>query len=259
MAIQISVELSHICPLEDITKHAAALESLGYHRVWVPDTMVNPWEAWLAAGMIIHQTNRIKIGLGVTNPYTRHPFVVAQMAATMQHISGGRLALSLGKGIGRALDKAGIDQHPSAVEECITILRGLLAGERISFKGHAFHIDGLRLRTLPLETVVPIYLAAIGPTSWEAALRVADGVATIWSDEVAETRRQVMAESTLPTAALVPFSLSTEKFFENKISSLEELEQRIETLEEAEIDEVIVAYRDMADLETAARLITGIG
>ena len=77
MNIHISVELSHVCPLEEITEHAAALESLGYYRVWVPDTIVSPWEAWLAAGLIVQHTTHLKIGLGVTNPYTRHPMVVA--------------------------------------------------------------------------------------------------------------------------------------------------------------------------------------
>ncbi len=255
MAIKISVELSHICPLEEITKHATALESNGYFRVWVPDTVVSPWEAWLAAGIIMQHTNRIEIGLGVTNPYTRHPVVVAQMAATMQRFSGGRLSISIGKGINRFLEKAGIEQHESAVEECITVLRGLIAGERTSFDGNAFHIDGMRIRTLPPEAAVPIYLAAIGPASWETAMRVADGVATIWSDTVAQTRRQVMAERTLPTAALIPFSLNREDFFEHQISSLADLRERVETLEEEGFDEVLVAYADMVDLETAAQLI----
>ncbi len=257
MAFNISVELSHVCPLEEITKHAAVLESHGFYRVWIPDTIISPWEAWLAAGLIMQHTSRLEIGLGVTNPYTRHPVVVAQMAATMQRLSGGRLALSIGKGIERVLEKAGIDQHVSAVEECITVLRGLIAGERTSIDGQAFHIDALRIRTLPPEKAVPIYLAAISPSSWETAMRVADGVATIFSDDLAEIRARVMVEKTLPTAALIPFSLSQEDFLEgwNRVSSLNELQECIEKLKAAGIDEVIVAYREMADLETAARLI----
>ena len=257
MAFNISVELSHVCPLEEITKHAAALESHGYYRVWIPDTIVSPWEAWLAASLIMQHTSRLEIGLGVTNPYTRHPVVVAQMAATMQRLSGQRLALSIGKGIERVLEKAGINQHDSAVEECITVLRGLIAGERTSIDGQAFHIDGMRIRTLPPDKVVPIYLAAISPPSWEAAMRVADGVATIWSDEIAEIRGRIMAERTIPTAALIPFSLSQGDFFEgwNRVSSLDELQECVEKVKVAGIDEVILAYRDIADLETAARLI----
>jgi alkanesulfonate monooxygenase SsuD/methylene tetrahydromethanopterin reductase-like flavin-dependent oxidoreductase (luciferase family) len=62
MAVKISVELSHICPLEEITQHAAALEANGYFRVWVPDTVVAQWEAWIAAGIIMQHTNRLEIG-----------------------------------------------------------------------------------------------------------------------------------------------------------------------------------------------------
>src|SRR5713101_5909410 len=69
MPIHVSAELSHVCPLEDITAHAAALESNGFYRVWVPDTVVSPWEEWLAASLIMQTTSRIRLGLGVTNPY----------------------------------------------------------------------------------------------------------------------------------------------------------------------------------------------
>jgi len=257
MTLTISVELSHVCALEEIPKHATALESLGYHRVWVPDTIVSPWEAWLAAGLIVQHTNCIMIGLGVTNPYTRHPLVVAQMAATMQHLSGGRLALSIGKGIPRLLEKAGIVQHASAVEECITVLRDLIAGERTSIDGQAFQIDGLRIRTHSPDKDIPIYLAAMSAASWETAVRVADGVATIFSDEMVDIRTQAMAEKKLPTAALIPFSLSQEDFLEgwNRARSLGELQECVQKMEAAGIEEVIVAYRDLADLETAARLI----
>jgi alkanesulfonate monooxygenase SsuD/methylene tetrahydromethanopterin reductase-like flavin-dependent oxidoreductase (luciferase family) len=255
MAIRISVELSHVCPIGDILKHTTVLESKGFYRVWVPDTVVSPWEAWLAAGLIVHNTERVRIGLGVTNPYTRHPLVAAQMAVTMQTVSQGRLALSLGKGIPRLLEKAGVTQHDTAVEECINIVRGLMAGERVSFRGQAFQIDAIQLRTIPPETTVPIYLAAIGPPSWETALRVADGIATFWSERVGELRQQMMAERTIPTAALIPFSLSLDDFFPQRVSTLDELERRVKNLEDDGFDEVIVGYGDLNDLSAAAELM----
>lgn len=256
MAIQISAELSHICPLDDIPAHAAALETFGFHRVWVPDTVVSAWEAWLAASVIVQTTQRLRIGLGVTNPYTRHPVVVAQMAATLQRLSQDRLALSLGKGIGRFLDKAGIQQHDTAVEECVAVVRRLLAGERTSFAGKAFQIDAMLLRTRPPETPVPFYLAAIGPASWQSALRVADGIATVWHDSLAETRRHWLREQTLPTAVLTPFAQTRDDFFARRVTSVEALRERVARLDEAGFDEVIVAYADLADLRAAARLIT---
>jgi hypothetical protein len=197
----------------------------------------------------------VHIGLGVTNPYTRHPVVVAQMAATMQRLSGGRWALSLGKGIARFLDKAGIMQHDTAVEECVTIVRRLIAGERTSFVGQAFHIDAMLLRTVPPETPVPIVLAAISPASWESALRVADGIVTVWSDTLAEMCQRWLTEHTLPMAVLIPFAQRRADFFMRPVSTLTELQRRVATLEAAGCDEIIVAYADLADLDTAARLL----
>ena len=255
MTIHISVELSHVCPLDGIARHAEMLEMGGFYRVWVPDTMVTPWEAWLAANMIAQQTTRLRIGVGVMNPYTRHPVVVAQMASTLQHFCGGRLALSIGSGVGWVLDKAGIEQHASAVEECITSVRSMITGERTSMNGHTFRIDGVRIRVIPPENSVDIYLAAVSPDSWETAMRVADGVATFWNEEMVETRRRVMADRSLPTAALVPFTLSPEGIFGQKTISENELGACVEAMEEAGIEEMMVGYRDLADLETVARLI----
>lgn len=256
MTIHISAELSHICPLDEVATHARALEAHGFHRVWVPDTVVSPWEVWLAASVIMQATQRLQIGLGVTNPYTRHPVVVAQMAATMQHLSQGRLTLSLGKGNGRFLEKAGIHQHDKAVEECVMALRQLIAGQRTTIAGEVFQIDAMLLRTRPPDVRVPIFLAAIGPSGWQTAMRIGDGVATIWSDKLAAIRQQWMAEHRLPAAVLIPFAQARSDFFARRVTEIDELRQRIVMLDAAGFDEVIVAYAEQADLETAACLIT---
>jgi len=255
MTIRISAELSHICPLDEVTTHARALEEFGFHRVWVPDTVVSPWEVWLAASAIMQTTSRLQIGLGVTNPYTRHPVVMAQMAATMQHLSRGRLTLSLGKGNSRFLEKAGIKQHEAAVEECVMALRRLIAGERTTIKGDVFQIDAMLLRTRPPATTVPIFVAAIGPSGWATAKRVADGIATVWSDTLLETRQQWMVEHPLPIAVMIQFAQTHSDFFSRRVTDLDELRQRIARLDAAGFDEVIVAYADQADLATAAHLL----
>jgi hypothetical protein len=72
-----------------------------------------------------------------------------------------------------------------------------------------------------------------------------------------DIRSQVVTEKTLPTAALIPFSLSQEDFLEgwNRTHSSEELQESVKKMEAAGIDEVIVAYRELADLQTAGQLI----
>jgi alkanesulfonate monooxygenase SsuD/methylene tetrahydromethanopterin reductase-like flavin-dependent oxidoreductase (luciferase family) len=247
--LKISAELSHLCPLTEIVGQARVLEDKGCYRVWVPDTIVSPWEAWLAASLIIQNTSRLRIGLGVTNPYTRHPVVMAQMACTLQLLSNGRLTLSIGRGIARFLEKAGIGQHEKAVEECVTILRHLTNGERYSFEGEAFRVDALRVRVEPPEKKIPIYMAAIGPAGWEKATRIADGLSTIWGEKINQLRHQYLDGKVVPVSVLVPFSVTRPDFFPNQVQSVEVLAERMSELEGAGFDEMIVAYGDRKDLE----------
>lgn len=253
MGIKKSVELSHVCSIDDITSQAQALEAGGFYRVWVPDTAVSQWEPWLAASLIMQSTTSLQIGLGVTNPYTRHPVTAAHLAASMQYMSGGRLALSIGKGIPRFLEKAGINQHDRAVEEHIEVMHGLMSGDRFSFRGEVFNIDGIQLRAPVPDPPVPIYLAAVGPASWETAVRAADGVVTFFSPTVSETRAQYMAKLNLPCAALIPFALNPpNKFFAQGVKSVGELKERTDILEQGGFDEVIIGYADQADIDAAA-------
>jgi alkanesulfonate monooxygenase SsuD/methylene tetrahydromethanopterin reductase-like flavin-dependent oxidoreductase (luciferase family) len=211
--------------------------------------MVSPWEAWLAASLIIQNTSRIRIGLGVTNPYTRHPVVMAQMACTLQALSQGRLTLSIGKGIARFLTKVGIEQHEKAVEECVTILRALTNGERFSFEGQVFQLEAVRLRMDMSEKKIPIYMAVVGPSGWKKAARLADGVSTFWGENIQESHHRYLNEKPLPVAVLVPFSLTRPDFFLNTVQSAEVLAEKVNELEEAGFDEIIIAYGDMKDLE----------
>jgi hypothetical protein len=103
---------------------------------------------------------------------------------------------------------------------------------------------------------VPLYLAAIGPDSWASAMRVGDGVATVWSDALPETRLQFMSDRVIPSAVLMPFAQTRTDFFARRVTTLEALQQRVAALEAAGFDEVIVAYADMADLQTAAQLVS---
>jgi hypothetical protein len=111
----------------------------------------------------------------------------------------------------------------------------------------------MRLRTTPPDTPVLIYQAAIGHASWETAMRTADGIATVWSDSLPEIRRRCMDERTIPTVVLIPFAQSRQDFFAKQVTSVDELKKRVDKLENAGFDEVMVAYAEIKDLETAAR------
>ncbi len=255
MGMRISAELSHICPLVDIGLHARVLEEKGFYRIWIPDTIVSPWEYWVASTVVAGNTNRIKVGLGVTSPYARSPVVLAQALATLNGLSSGRISLSLGKGTPRFLEKAGLNQHERAVEEAIQIIRGLVIGERVSFNGEAFQIDGMRLRTQPSLTPIPIYLAAVSETSWQLAARVADGIATFITDDLKAKKDRFLKEKDLPVSVLVPFSVKRKDFFRQTLNSPQKLAATIEQLESWRIDELILAYADLEDLDAMTHLL----
>jgi alkanesulfonate monooxygenase SsuD/methylene tetrahydromethanopterin reductase-like flavin-dependent oxidoreductase (luciferase family) len=184
---------------------------------------------------------------------------MAQMACTLQAFCQGRLALSLGKGIARFLEKAGIDQRDNALEECVTIMRHLISGDRFSLNGQVFKLDGIRLRTDPPEKKIPLYLAAIGDPGWGRAAKIADGVSTFWNGKIKETRDRHLGRNTLPVAVLIPFSISRADFFPSQVQSCDLLIERVNDLDAEGFDEVIIAYSDLNDLESVTSRFSEIG
>jgi hypothetical protein len=90
-------------------------------------------------------------------------------------------------------------------------------------------------------------------------MRIADGIATVWSPALGEMRQRWMTERVLPTAVLIPFAQARVDFFMHPVRSREELRQRVAQLDTWGYDEVIVAYADRADLEVTADLLVGSG
>ena len=255
MIMRISAELSHICPVADIGLHARALEERKYYRIWIPDTIVSPWEYWIASTLVVENTKQTRVGLGVTSPYARSPVILAQALSTLNNLSGGRISLSLGKGTPRFLEKAGLQQHENAVEEAICIIRGLVSGERVSFRGEVFQIDGMLLRTPPGPEPIPLYLAAVSEGSWQLAAKTADGIATFITDDLKAKKKKFLRERELPVAVLVPFSARRKDFFRQALNSPGQLAATIEQLQSWGIDELILAYADLEDLDVVSSVL----
>jgi G6PDH family F420-dependent oxidoreductase len=131
--------------------------------------------AWSILGAAAHATQRIGLMTYVTCPILRyHPAVVAQKAATMQILSGGRFRLGLGAG--ENLNEHVVGQRWPAVgarhemlREAIAIIRGLFAGaESFNFRGDHFDVEQARLWDLPAEPV-QVGVAVSGPDSCSLA------------------------------------------------------------------------------------------
>jgi alkanesulfonate monooxygenase SsuD/methylene tetrahydromethanopterin reductase-like flavin-dependent oxidoreductase (luciferase family) len=130
------------------------VESLGFDSMWMVDHFVNPvyadcpWmDAWtLLAGMATC-SKRARVGPLVTNIIYRNPALIAKQALTVDHLSGGRLALGIGAGSPDDLSHpmTGVNPWPnpervSRFEEIITIVDQMLRNPITTYKGHYYNV-----------------------------------------------------------------------------------------------------------------------
>lgn len=163
---------------DELRNYARVAEEAGFDSLWVTERYFHE-ETFSLLGFLAAATTRIRLGLGVTNPYTRNPALLGMSAATLDRISGGRFLLGLGRS-----DKWMIEgrmgmayERPLAhMKQTVAQLRQLLAGERVSGAGVYWDLKGVRLAVKPAQESLPIYLAAIGPKALRLAGAVADGV-----------------------------------------------------------------------------------
>lgn len=122
-------------------------------------------------------TGRVRLGTAVTEPYSRHPALIAMAVATLLELAPGRVSLGLGSG-GPGFPPMGIVRRrpTSALREAVTIIRGLLNGERVDFEGEVLSFRNGALNFAPRP--VPVYVAARGTRVLGVAGAVADGVIT---------------------------------------------------------------------------------
>jgi G6PDH family F420-dependent oxidoreductase len=136
--------------------------------------------AWSILGAAAQATERIPLMTYVTCPTLRyHPAIVAQKAATMQILSGGRFRLGLGSGenlnehvVGKRWPMAGV--RLEMLSEAVDIISGLFDGdESFNYRGKHFDVETAKLWDLPDERV-PIGIAVSGEDSCRLAGRKAD-------------------------------------------------------------------------------------
>ncbi len=161
-----------------LESYARAAETAGYESLWVTERYFHE-ETFTLLGFVAAVTQRLKLGTGVTNPYTRHPALLAMASASLDRVSGGRFILGMGRSEPFIIrDRLGLDyrQPRTVLAEAVGSIRNLLAGNRVDATGEQVTMRDTRLAILPVQQPLPIYLAALGPQALRLAGAVADGV-----------------------------------------------------------------------------------
>lgn len=154
---------------ESVLRLASWAEEAGLDSVWVGDSLTAKprLEAMTTLAAIAARTSRVRIGTAVMLMALRHPVLLAQMAGTVDLISGGRL--QLGVGVGGAFNamqqaewrNADVDRRTRArrLEEMLSIIKGLNTGQPFSFTGRHFRLDDVVMEPTPVQAGgVPVYL-----------------------------------------------------------------------------------------------------
>ncbi len=153
-------------------------EDNGFDSLWVTERYFHE-ETFVMLGFLAAVTQRLKLGVGVVNPYTRNPALLAMASATLDRLSGGRFLLGLGRSERQVIqDKMGIPYGNSrtALVDTVRHLRQLFAGERVTATDGRNKLRSVRLATMPIQTRLPIYLAGIGAKGLRLVGEIADGV-----------------------------------------------------------------------------------
>lgn len=153
-----------------------AADACGYDSFWIPEAWEH--EAFTTLAELAVRTERIHLGTGIINVFSRSPALIAMSAATLDEMSGGRFRLGLGTSGARVIeDFHGIPYNKplTRLRETITIVRALLSGEAVDFKGECFEVHRFKLGFKPLRESIPIYVAGLSPKSLHQIGEVADG------------------------------------------------------------------------------------
>jgi 5,10-methylenetetrahydromethanopterin reductase len=156
---------------------ARAAEANGFASVWFAE---NPMERGVMAAMAACAvaTQRVELGVGVWNPYLRHPAQIAMEIGALDELSEGRAALGLGSGLSASIKRLGIDNSKplAAMRDTFAIVRGLLAGKTVTYKGTVFSVEDAKLSYTPRRPDLPLLMAARGPQALALSARIADGL-----------------------------------------------------------------------------------
>lgn len=197
-SLKVSAWLSVSWPTHDVLAVASEAEQAGYHGIWLADHfMVNtetiePSDSGLhecfslLAGLAV-AVPRVRLGSLVAGTTYRHPAVLAKMAATIDHLSGGRLVLGIGTGwqlnehAAYGIELGSIRERIDRFEEGIEIIRGLLTEQRTTVHGTYYTVSDAPLEPKPVQSRLPLLIGAKGEQRMLAIVAAAADEWNCWS------------------------------------------------------------------------------
>jgi probable F420-dependent oxidoreductase len=158
---------------------------LGFDSVWAGDSILaRPrFEALTTLAAVAARTRRVRLGTAVLLPMLRHPVLLANEVASLDHVSEGRLILGVGIGgnapaVAREFAACGVPiaRRVGLFEESLALLRRLWTEPEVTFQGRYFQLQSVRLGLRPLQkSGVPLWVAGRVDNGLRRILHHGDG------------------------------------------------------------------------------------
>lgn len=167
-------------PIRDGIRYAQYAESRGFEAVWQAESRLVR-EATVPMAAFASHTQRIKVGSGVVNTWTRNIGLLAATFVTLDDLAPGRILLGLGAWWDPLARKVGITRTSplQSMRETVETCRQLFTLNEVTYQGEFVHLDGVRIDVVHGDAsprTIPIYVGATGPRMLELAGEIADGV-----------------------------------------------------------------------------------
>jgi F420-dependent oxidoreductase-like protein len=200
--VRLSMNLAYAGGFREAAEQVAVLEKAGLDMVWVAEAY--GFDGATLMGYLAAKTESVEIASGILPIYSRTPALIAQTAAGLDYVSGGRAVLGLGASGPQVIEGwhgVSYDRPLQRTREIIDICRRVWRREVLTNDGlYTLPFPGgtglgkpLKMITHPVRDRIPIYVASLGPKNVQMTAEVADGWLPILF--VPEKARQVWGES----------------------------------------------------------------
>lgn len=169
----------------EMVRLAQGAEARGFDSVWVAETRMTR-DAFVPLAAIAQATERVRLGSGIINAYTRNPVVIAISFIGLEELAPGRVVMGLGCGSPLVLAPQGIafEKPLTRLREYCDVIPRLIRGEGVTYDGETVRLEGAQVEDLLSRvaapggprTSIPLCIGATGPRALEYAGEVADAV-----------------------------------------------------------------------------------
>jgi F420-dependent oxidoreductase-like protein len=162
----------------ELREAAVRAEAAGFDDLWIDDHLLSDegdwaddkFEGWTTLAALAAVTTRVRLGHMVTANTFRNPGLLAKMATTVDHVSGGRVVLGMGAGwFEREHEAFGIDfgsgfgERLDRLVEAVPVVRRLLDGETVTHEGRFYTLREAVCAPRPVQARLPILVGGSGP------------------------------------------------------------------------------------------------